>query len=235
MNEVEVNNAETNLASIRSDTIQAAKDLTELLQKKKLIEGEIEEAEDKLASTKEACATALKELEDERSRMRMERKAHIDWTERSKKELEVVKSQKSAAMSELKRLNEWIFSGEATVKELEAKLKDLHEQENSKKSLESDIIAVRAEKEEAEQERNSVRLETRLAVDEAENALIKARDELAKAETRLKEATDARIKEEESYTTTRNDHARIKEDLAIYVARVKEKYEETFPGHTIKL
>jgi chromosome segregation ATPase len=235
MNETEIVNAELTLASIRSDTIQAADDLSGLLQEQKAVRESIVLEQAELETAKADMVRANKELDDERTRMRAERKAHEDWVERNKRELEVLKQQKKEAMAELKRLNDWIFSGEARQRELEGKVADFEVLSAKKKSLEGEILDLIAQKELATTDRNQVKLETSLALDASEVALNKIKTEREEAEKALASATKEREQEEIKLSDYRNERAQLKKDTDVVVARIEEKFGEAFPGLVMKL
>jgi len=230
MNEDEVKNQELTLASIRSDTIQAAKELSELYAEHASVRAEIDAGRALQAKEEESLARANKELEDERSRMRAERKAHEDWVSRSRKELEVLKAQKKEAMSELSRINEWIFSGENRKRELDGQVAYLLERLKDKKALEDSILALIEEKNVAEAERNVVKLDIQLSKDSAENELIRVRKELGEADAALTVCKTALIEEEQKLNDYRNERVKLKRDTDIILSRIEKKYEEAFPG-----
>lgn len=233
--EAEIKNAELTLASLRSDTLKAAADLTEAFAAKDKAEKETEEALKTLSEAQNATAKAFKELEDERARMRMERAAHEAWVARAKKELDVLKTQKSEAMSELARINEWIFSGENTKRELDLKIVNMQEQLIEYDRIGNAIIDLRDQKHLAEQERNTVQLEANLARDEAENVLLNLKAEKEEVEKGLAIAKEMREQEEIKLYDLRNDRLRIQKDIDVIVLRLEEKFGEAFPELKMKI
>lgn len=232
---VEENNEKLTLSQIKADTLEAAKNLTEIYAEH--------------AREKESLAVTRNTHQAEFSAMELDRadlaQKHLTIDQRTKEmagreiqhknEVEVAVEQKKAALKELGQVNGWIDVANIELARKKKEIEAMDEKLAGKDQLEKDLITLREDIATEEKKRDAVRLETSLLLDNTSASVEKevarakeATETTERAETRLAEAV-------QQETDARNRTQQIKEEGEIYLKRVEEKYNEAFPDSRVLL
>jgi len=232
---IEITNQKILLANLRNDIIEASTTLTKIHKDIKVQSVVLSVLDTKVFDQELAIqesGTLLKEqkeLTEITKTLEGESKVAV---KRFELEVEILKVQKKEAMTELKRLNEWVFT--AKVEEdvlnerkavLEANLANLDDEKTSVQ----DSITLLKEK--------YVEVVTNIKLSEDANKIqleIISKEAL-EAEIRLTQTLKEQTKAEEALLDTENKRLRITLDLEIYTERTKKEYEKMFPDRIMKL
>lgn len=226
---LEQNNLKATLASLRFDIQQEAQNLTQIHIEKNSVKSEIEQFRQEKEIGIAELAKIKAEMLSESSNIEARRSQVGLAEEAAKNELRVIKTQIQEAMSELQRINKWISTGEERKAELDKIIFNLDEQIKEKTKVSEGILEIKNQIAGEEKHLSDIRIESALIVENAKEG--KNSTEMQKNEA-LK-MRDAAIQEkthaEEDTARLQREQGRMKNDLAIYVARVEEYYKKAFP------
>lgn len=233
--EVEIKNSKALLSSLRNDIIQASTALSKILADVKVAEKQLEDVRLQLETDKASSLSVIELCDMQRADAKRKIQDAEGAVVRSKNELATLKTQKKEAMSELKNLNEWIFTAEERKKELDTDIVSLEKTAKEKEGYISDIADFKALSHTAKEEHRLVLVETKLANDESEALAEKSRAEVQKNKKELAEIeAKKKVALEELRKTQRHDK-KVREELQIYIERVEKAHTQAFPQRTMKL
>jgi len=231
----ETTNAIITLDSIRKDIIEASKQLSSLYSEKKLVLEVIEKRENELRQKETAIQEAETIMKDRSTQLSDQEKKAQGAVVRSNEELDVLKKQKSDAMTELSRINDWIFSGEREKALLNIEIESLQKISVTKKQYIKDI-------EEYSIKRDSLLKENADALAEKRNISEKSEQKLLEVQKKVEDAVQELLKVEDSLERAKSElnnavteKMRIHKDLEVYISRVEKKYKKAFPELKMKL
>lgn len=233
--EIVIKDKKALLASLREDIIQASTALTKIHAEKKQTHEDLARVKNEQVLIEDTCRIALAEVQREKEYAKnLIQDAQVHVT-RMHQEIAVLNTQKKESMSELRKLNEWVFTAEEAKNTLIKELADLEKQAKAKESYIADLSHFKALKEEAEKEYRVVLVETRLAIDESEALKEKSDTQVSENKKILtKIESDLNVAKEELRKTQIHDN-RVREELKIYVERVEKAHSAAFPKRTMKL
>jgi len=231
----EVKNQQILLASIRNEIIEASTALSKIYEEKKKVESEVLEASEELLDIKAVSKGVLAEISQAQIGLKNREIDANANVERAKKEVEVLKKQKKEAMSELKRVNEWIFNGQEALKSLRSELDTLSQEKVQKEEYIADTEDFKLKRDIAEGEYREILVNAKLASDELEAKQYSFEDKEKKTEEKLSTLQSEIGKAEIELQDLLNNKTRIEKDLQIYINRVEKAYKEQFPDKKFKV
>lgn len=233
--ESDIENQKALLKSIRSDVSQASNELTKLYEDEALIKERIVEAQEHLESIQYAVQKELAHLGAEQKALKH---AEQDF-ERNKKRLiaetETVKQQRTRALNELTKTNEWILTAEHNRDNLEETLKAQRAELREQKAIQAETKKLRSKLKVIKEEITQELLDIKLKRDDFELKQHNALASVKQAQKELEALAKQRQREEEALTTALNERTRIEKDLQIYIERVEKHYQKAFPELKMKL
>lgn len=231
----EIKEKEALYLSLKEDILLATTELSSKLKEKKALLKYIEEAEEKLKEISEHAQKRIDAAEAAEAHSVVTFQESKAAVKRAASEIEVLVKQKKEAMKELKRINEWIFSSEDSLKELQKEEKKTKARVARARSLEKDIASLEIEKEKAIEEQRLVKAETTKLLQKVKSETKKL--ELAEkkaAEFTEKKKKEAQVATEELHRAVVEKKA-IEKDLEVYIKRIKKDYKKAFPKLEMKI
>lgn len=231
----EVKNQEILLASLRNEIIEASTALSKIYADHKSVKESIKDAEEELAIIKSESLTVLETVANANKNLD-KRIADVNAIcERAANEVKVLKVQKKEAMSELKRLNEWIFTAQETLKVITEKTEKLIKKADEKDAYISDIADFKALKESAEADYRDVLVNAKLTSDDIEYKTHKLEEKEKDAEAKFSVLRERTQKEQEKFNDAEAKRLKVEADLKIYIKRVEVAYKQQFPDKKFKI
>lgn len=223
------------LKSLRNDIIEASTALSQIKEELRTQCAIVEEKRSEVAILNELKLSVMDSIGKEKENLKNSYKDLEKAENRSKKELEILKTQKKEAMSELRRLNDWNFTALEEKKALEVRISQLTEIEKKKKEYISDISFYEDRLLEIKEKQRIVLIDIKLSEDTSE-ALLDSQNK--KLERMKEEVAVLEVKKTEAETLLARaiiERDRIKVDLEIYEKRIRNEYSKVFNGKEIKL
>lgn len=233
--ETEIKDKKILLVSLNRDIVQASEKLTAVLV-------EIENSENRLKLSLAQEKSVLESIKQEHINLEQRENDIKNYAKdaqlavsRSQSELSALKRQKTEAMKELRRLNDWILTAEEREQELKTVLAELESKSYLKTEFVADLEQIKAERVEEkeinrllQQEFDTLTLEITLARESLDAFL-------AEKEQKEQELAQKQQKAEENLKELEQRDKKIREELALYEERVREKYSEAFPARELKV